>query len=78
MHSEALPGGERARGGRGRFEGPKQPGNPQNRARARLHVPHHGAAIGPASIVDCYADLLEMGYVAKARDFAVAIAKRSG
>lgn len=56
----------------------EQPGNPQHRARARLYAPHHGAAIGPASIVDCYADLLEMEYGAEARDFAVAIAKRSG
>jgi len=29
----------------------------------------------PASAVDCYADLLKMGYAAEARDFAVALTR---
>jgi len=33
-------------------------------------------ALRPASAVDCYADLLEQGYEAEARDFAVALSRR--
>jgi len=34
--------------------------------------------IEPASVVDCFADLLEMGYAREAREFALAMTSRGG
>lgn len=53
----------------------ESPSNTEQASRAALYESRRHGAIAPASIVDCYADLMDMGFTAQARDFAVAMTK---
>jgi hypothetical protein len=55
----------------------ERPGDTNSGSRSPLYEAHPDAPSGAASMVDYFTDLLEMGYQAEARDFAVAMTRRA-